>query len=104
MAGLVSEGTWVEIGDVLLAPGERAPQVPDDTAAAALEMRARGFLNSDCTPGEQAEITTVTGRRLRGTLLAVNPTYAHGFGAPIPELLAIGGEVRALLRRDGESP
>jgi hypothetical protein len=48
--------------------------------------------------GEEVEIVTVTGRRLDGTLVDVNPSYAHGFGPPIAELQAIGGEVRALLR------
>jgi len=48
--------------------------------------------------GEAAEILTPAGRRLRGTLVAVNPAYTHGFGAPIPELSRIGSEVRAFLR------
>ena len=48
-----------------------------------------------------AEIMTPAGRRLRGTLTAVNPSYTHGFGDPLPELSAIGGEVRAILRERG---
>ena len=52
-------------------------------------------------PGETAEIITPAGRRLRGTLAAVNPAYTHGFGAPLPELSGIGGEVRAMLRERG---
>ena len=31
----------------------------------------------------------------------VNPAYTHLFGAPIPELSTIGGEVRAILRERG---
>jgi hypothetical protein len=53
--------------------------------------------------GDQVEIVTVTGRRLNATLVEVNPAYAHGFGPPIPELLTIGSEVRALLRAAGQS-
>jgi hypothetical protein len=51
--------------------------------------------------GEPAEIVTPSGRRLRGTLTAVNPSYSHGFGAPLAELSSIGEEVRAMLRERG---
>ena len=91
-------GTWVEIHCTVLAAGERAPQVPEDTQAVPLEMRVRGFLTEPCAIGEEAEIETPTGRRLRGKLVEVNPAYTHGFGPPIPELSRIGSEVRAILR------
>jgi hypothetical protein len=52
--------------------------------------------------GDQVEIVTAAGRRLHGTLAQANPAYAHGFGAPIAELVAIGGESRALLRAAGQ--
>jgi hypothetical protein len=97
----IAEGTWVEIHRVVLRAGERAPQVPADTAAVPLEMRVKGFLVTPATPGEEAEVITPAGRRLRGTLGAVNPAYDHGFGAPIAELSTIGTEVRALLRARG---
>jgi hypothetical protein len=92
-------GTWVEIHRVVLSPGERAPQIPDDTKAVPLEMRVKGFLVEAAAVGEEAEILTRAGRRLRGTLVAVNPAYTHGFGAPIPELSSIGQDVRAILRQ-----
>jgi hypothetical protein len=60
-------------------------------------MRVKGFLAAGARVGQEAEITSAAGRRLRGTLVAVNPAYAHGFGAPVPELSPVGGEVRALL-------
>lgn len=101
MAERVAKGTWVEIHAVVLHPGERAPRVPADTKAVPLEMRAKGFLVAEAAIGDEAEIATVAGRRFRGTVTAVNPPYTHGFGAPVPELLAIGGEVRALLRGRG---
>jgi len=93
----VPAGTWVEIRRIVLPAGQRAPRVPEDTRRVPLEMRVKGFLVADARPGEEAEIDTAAGRRLRGTLSAVNPAYAHGFGAPIPELSPVGGEVRALL-------
>ena len=94
----LAKGTWVEIHAVVLPAGERAPQVPEDTARVPLEMRAKGFLAKAAAIGAEAEVLTATGRRLHGTVTAANPPYDHGFGAPLPELLAIGGEVRAILR------
>jgi len=98
----VARGTWVELHRVVLAPGERAPQVPEETQAVPLELRVKGFLTHDAAPGEEAEVQTAAGRRLRGRLDRVLPGYEHGFGPPVPELLAVGEELRALLR--GESP
>ena len=88
-----------EIHRIVLAPGERAPQVPADTKAVPLEMTVKGFLSRDAELGEEVEIITPTGRRARGVLRAVNPAYEHGFGAPIEELSPIGAELRAILRR-----
>jgi hypothetical protein len=97
MAERVAAGTWVEIQCVVLAPGERAPQVPEDTQRVPLEMRAKGFLVTEAALGEEAEIETAAGRRLRGILREANPAYTHGFGPPVPELLAVAGQARALL-------
>ncbi len=96
-----AEGTWVEIHMVVLPAGDRAPQVPEDTAEVPLEMRAKGFLVEAAEIGAEAEMLTTTGRRLRGTLTVANPSYDHGFGAPLSELLEIGAEVRAILRERG---
>ena len=102
MAALVNAGTWVEIHAIVLPTSERAPQIPEDTKRVPLEARAKGFLVADAALGEPVEIVTVSGRRLCGTLIEANPSYAHGFGPPIPELLTIGSEVRALLRAAGQ--
>lgn len=99
----IAKGTWVEICRVALQAGERAPQVPEDTQNVPLEMRVRGFLAQPATPGDDAEIVTVTGRHLRGILCEVNPAYTHSFGPPVEALLNIGVEVRALLRIRGAS-
>lgn len=101
MAERHKTGTWVEIRATVLHPGERAPQAPADTRSLPLEMRVKGFLQGTASIGERADIVTVTGRRLHGTLVTVNPPYEHGFGAPVPELLTIGGELRALLGSAG---
>jgi hypothetical protein len=101
MDKIVAAGTWVEIYSVVLEPGQRAPRIPDDTKQVPLEMRVKGFLAAPGKQGDSIDIITPSGRRLRGTLVSVNPAYAHGFGAPIPELTAIASEVRALLRERG---
>lgn len=97
MIDTIAEGAWVEIHRIVLAPDQRAPRVPADTREVPLEMRVKGFLAADAAPGSEAEIVTLTGRRLRGTLTEVSPAYTHGFGDPIPELLTIGSEARAIL-------
>jgi hypothetical protein len=96
----VVRGTWVELRRVVLEPGERAPQVPEETQRVALELRVKGFLVRDAAPGEVAEVMTAAGRRLGGTLEHVLPAYEHGFGQPVPELLAVGPELRAILREE----
>lgn len=95
---MIEKGTWVEIRRVVLPAGERAPQVPDDTQRVPLEMKVKGFLMAPASLGEEAEIETSAGRRLRGTLTEVNPAYSHSFGLPIPELSTIAEEVSAILR------
>ncbi len=95
-------GDWVEILEVVLGPGERAPQVPDDTKRVPLEMRLKGFIMDDAKVGERAVVRTVTGRRVEGRLVRVNPRHTHDFGEVIPELLTIGAEIRRLLSAGGE--
>lgn len=101
MTELVAQGSWVEIHNIVLDAGERAAQVPQDTRRVPLELRVKGFLVAAAALGDEAEIETPTGRRLRGRLTTTNPAYTHTFGPPIPELSAIGGEVRVILRQQG---
>jgi hypothetical protein len=61
-------------------------------------MRVKGFLVAAAAVGDDAEIVTRAGRRVRGTLTEVDPAYGHGFGPPLLELSTIGEEVRAMLR------
>jgi hypothetical protein len=97
--GLVEKGTWVEILQVVLPAGERAPQVPADTQEVPLEMRVKGYLLAPVALRDTAEIVTPTGRTLCGILTDINPAYTHGFGPPIAELSSIGREARAILRK-----
>ena len=63
-------------------------------------MTVKGVLAHDAAVGETAEVVTAAGRRLHGTLHRANPAYTHGFGPPVPELLAVRAELRARPRRD----
>lgn len=91
-------GDWAEVGLVLLEAGERSPAVSADTARLPFEARVRGFLEHDAEIGDRASIATVLGRRVEGTLIEVLPPSRQTFGRPAPELLPIGGELRARLR------
>lgn len=97
----VAKDTWVELHCIVLEPGERAAQVPEETRQVPLELKVKGFLLQDAILGEEAEIRTAAGRTVKGTLISIEPAYTHQFGKPIPELLSIGEEVRALLRERG---
>jgi len=94
-------GDWVQIHMVVLKPEERSDRLPQETSEVPLEMWAKGFLqNKEVRLGEQAEIETEIGRRLKGRLSAVNPGYTHSFGNPIPELLQVGQQLRSLIREE----
>ena len=83
---MTTKNTWVQIRAAILAPEDRAPQVPDDTKATPLIMWVKGYLNNDCKIGEECEITTVTGRVVSGILEEAEPSYTHDFGRYVPEL------------------
>jgi hypothetical protein len=91
-------GDRVQIYRVILRVGERAPQVPEDTAAVPLEMTVRGDLLEDtAAAGDEVTVETPAGRRLRGRLIALDPPYNIGFGPPPPELRQVGKELRKIL-------
>jgi 2-amino-4-ketopentanoate thiolase alpha subunit len=93
----VPAGAWVEISQVVLRAGERAPNVPQDTAETDFVARVRGFLNEPASIGEIATVRTLVGRDVSGRLSAVNPRNPADFGDPVPELLALGVAARRTL-------
>jgi hypothetical protein len=103
MAERAPEGAWVEIHSIVLPADLRASHVPEDTRRVPLEMRVKGFLVEAAAIGEEVEVVTAAGRRLRGVLASLNPAYSHSFGPPIPELSTVGAKVRAMLRERGVS-
>jgi hypothetical protein len=94
---MIKKNSWVRIHSIILEPGERAPQVPEDTKRVPLEMWVKGFLRQDAELGSVAEVTTQTGRVETGILLEENPTYRHSFGNFVPELLTVGAQARDLV-------
>lgn len=95
----VPAGSWVEVQRVVLTAGQRAPNVPDDTARVDLVARIRGFLLSDAPMGGEATVRTLAGRRVSGRVTAVNPRNPADFGNPVPELLRLGQDAREALER-----
>ena len=95
----VKKAEWVQIHEIVLKPEERTGKIPEDTRKVPLELWVKGFLNHDASIGQQAEITTITGRQVKGELVEANPKYSYGFGEEyVPELLKIGMQVREILK------
>lgn len=101
MADVAKKGDWVRVKNTILKVGERAPQIPDVTKKVPLEMFVNGFLQDEqAKAGDQARITSLAGRTLTGTLIEIMPGYKVDYGRPQPELLAIGPEIRAVLKEN----
>ncbi|MCS7232728.1 MAG: 2-amino-4-oxopentanoate thiolase subunit OrtA [Synergistetes bacterium] len=95
---MAKRGDFVQIQVKILEPGERAPNLPEDTKRVPFEMRVKGFLiEEEAKLGSSVKIRTFSGREISGTLVAINPVYEHNFGEPVPELLNIGEELRKIL-------
>ena len=94
---MVKKGEWVQIHKIVLTPEQRAPQVPEDTKKVPLELWVKGYLQQDANIGDEVTIKTRTNRIETGKLLEVNPYYKHNYGKFVPELLAIGDQVKDIL-------
>lgn len=94
---IVPAGSWVEIRQIVLHAGERAPNVPADTGAVDFVARIRGFLLTDAPMHAEATVRTLTGRQVSGRLTDVNPRNPADFGNPVPELLRAGADARRSL-------
>jgi hypothetical protein len=87
-------GDWVEVEYLLLAPEDRAANLPEDTAAQPLRAWVKGYAQSSAVTGDELVVTTMTGRHVTGILTEVNPGYTHTFGRPAPELTHVGFDLR----------
>jgi hypothetical protein len=91
------EGDWVEVEVKLLDPADRSANLPPETAEKPLLMWVKGFSLDAASVGDQITIETITGRKVTGSLSAVNPGYSITYGDPIPELTHVGRDLRARL-------
>lgn len=99
--GAMPEGAsrhWIEIGFTVLRPEERTARLPEDTRRVPYYARLRGFVTGPCHVGDQVEVETLSGRRVRGEVTDPAPRFAHDFGRPVEELIQAGIEAKALLR------
>ncbi len=95
---MAKKNDWVQIHIDVLKPEERATNIPEDTRAVPLEMWVKGRLeNESAELGDAVTITTKTGRKVDGTLCAVNPSFRHNFGDYVPELDQIEETVKTIL-------
>ena len=94
---MVKKGTWVSITSTILNVGERAANIPEDTASVPLMMWVKGYLLENCEIGGAAQVRTVTGRLEQGILEEAEPNTDVDYGKFVPEVLKIGAEARRVL-------
>jgi len=81
---------YVQIVQTILEPGERAPQIPEETRRVPFQVYINGWLIEDqASPGDEVTIVTRIGRRLSGKLYRIDPDYTHTFGPQIQELIRL---------------
>lgn len=82
---------WVEIEEIILSVEERAPRLPEDTKQTPLKQWVKGkLLTEKATIGDEVEIETLIGRRLKGTLSDIKLRHNYDFGEYVDELIDIG--------------
>ena len=94
-------GDFVRIHNIVLKVGERADNLPEDTKKVPLEMWNGQIqtilLEKEAEIGEEVEVITITGRKVKGILVEINPVYRHNYGEFVPEILQIGLQARKIL-------
>ena len=94
---LYKAGDMVTIEYVSIPAGERAPSVPEDTAACPLKVWLKGNLPEDAYTGDEVSIRTVIGREVKGRLTNLPVSYSHDYGEYVPELDCIRHQVKNIL-------
>lgn len=83
---------------MVLTPEQRSEDVPSDTKEVPMECWIRGWALKPGKIGDEIQIRTPSNRLVKGTLSNPVPSYSHTFGPSIPELSAIGQELRAMFK------
>lgn len=89
--------TWVEVEWTFLGPSERSAHIPEETRRVPYMARARGVVEGAAFFGQETTVTLVTGRVVRGRIVAVNPGYTHTFGLRLPALTEVQESIRRAL-------
>lgn len=93
---MIDKGTYVRIRRTLLKPGERSPNLPEDTKQVPLKMWIKGYLQEDADLFDIVTVKTTTGRLETGRLKEANPPYKHSYGDFVGEILTL----RDIIRKD----
>lgn len=83
---MIKKGSYVTVKKVVLNKDERSANLPEDTKKVDLVMKVKGITLHDAKLNEMVEITTTTGRIVKGELIELNPNYTHSFGSHIEEI------------------
>lgn len=94
------KGEWVQVENIVISAGNRAPQVPEDTQKCDLRLWVKGIAQHDGVIGENMEVITVTGRKTTGNLVEINPRYIHDYGFFQPELLKVELQLKEIMAGD----
>lgn len=92
----IAAGTRVRIVQTLLTAEERAPNLPEDTAALPYLLRVNGELVEPGELGKPGRVRTAIGRELEGIIEVVEPADEHTFGRPVPPLVRAATAIRRL--------
>lgn len=86
---MIDKGTFVRIRRTVLQPGERSPNLPEDTKLVPLKMWVKGYLQTEADLFDIVTIKTITGRFETGRLKEANPPYKHNYGDFVQEVLTL---------------
>ena len=92
------KGSWIRIRNIVLKPGERSANLPEDTKKVPLVMWDKGFLLEDrASIGDRVKVETIIGRIVEGEFVENNPGYDVNYGESVNETLYIGKQLREIL-------
>ena len=96
---MIRKGTWVEVEETVLAPADRATNIPDETKKTPLKSWTRGKCLSDCELGHEVQVETNIGRIAQGTIVEIEPGYYHTYGKYVEEISNIGKQAREIIAK-----
>jgi len=95
---IAAAGTRVTVRVRVLERSERMGSLPEDTARQPYEIVIRGLLARPAGVGQVTTVRTAAGRLVSGVVDEVEPADEHGFGRPVPALVAADDAIDELRR------